>query len=228
MRARARRSFHRFISISPTALFPASPPILQNRDNERRGREPVCRSQRMRRAALRCAALADLPISWRRPGPGQGNNRQTQGAAGTPTPTKDGGRQQSAATPPPNAWATKGKPAGPGQPATATAASAPAEHHVPVRGFNANEVKDFLKKSRCSDVATRRAVALTVSRLPRQRCRYLPTPYPAACMHPERQLIVRQITSRYTTKSRAIRSQRGAAARGALEVFPPTPQRLSI
>jgi hypothetical protein len=227
MRARARRSFHRFISISPTALFPASPPILQNRDNERRGREPVCRSQRMRRAALRCAALADLPISWRRPGPGQGNNRQTQGAAGTPTPTKDG-RQQSAATPPPNAWATKGKPAGPGQPATATAASAPAEHHVPVRGFNANEVKDFLKKSRCSDVATCRAVALTASRLPRQRCRYLPTPYPAAHRHPERQLTVRQITSRYTTKSRAIRSQRGAAARGALEVFAPTPQRLSI
>jgi hypothetical protein len=93
---------------------------------------------------------------WRRPGPGQGNNRQTQGAA-TPTPTKDG-RQPSAATPPPNAWATKGKPAGPGQPATATAASAPAEHHVPVRGFNANEVKDFLKKNYLDSVADHQSV----------------------------------------------------------------------
>ena len=93
---------------------------------------------------MRGRALTNTPISWRRPGSGQGNNRQTQGASGTSTPTKDT-RQQSTATPPPNAWATKGKPAGPGQPATA---SAPADH-VPVRGFNANEVRDFLKKSKC-------------------------------------------------------------------------------
>jgi hypothetical protein len=48
-----------------------------------------------------------------------------------------------------NAWGNKGnqgKPAGPGQ---AVTASTPAEHHVPVRDFNANEVKDYLKKSKC-------------------------------------------------------------------------------
>ena len=33
-------------------------------------------------------------------------------------------------------------------PAPAAAAQAQAEHHVPVKDFNANEVKEFLKKSR--------------------------------------------------------------------------------
>jgi hypothetical protein len=58
------------------------------------------------------------------------------------------GRQQ--ATPPTgNVWSNKAaqgsKPAGPGQAApTAT----PKEDHVPVRDFNAVEVRDYLKKSK--------------------------------------------------------------------------------
>jgi len=56
-----------------------------------------------------------------------------------------------------NAWSAKGKAAGgadrgqaPVQPASASAsasASAQADQHVPVKEFNAGEVKDFLKKS---------------------------------------------------------------------------------
>lgn len=71
--------------------------------------------------------------SWRRPG--QGNS-------------KDGRQQSTASTP--NAWGNKtaqnNKPTGQGQ---AAPVPAPKEEHVPVRDFNAAEVRDYLKKSEC-------------------------------------------------------------------------------
>ncbi|KAH7126695.1 hypothetical protein B0J11DRAFT_579134 [Dendryphion nanum] len=81
---------------------------------------------------------------WRRSGPP--NNRQNQdGRSGTNTPTRDGGRQQTLSALSGNAWgAGKGKAAGgadrgSSQPATG-------QGHVPVKDFNAGEVKEYLKK----------------------------------------------------------------------------------
>ncbi|KAF3049168.1 hypothetical protein E8E11_008488 [Didymella keratinophila] len=74
---------------------------------------------------------------WRRPGPGN---------------SKDGRQQASPA--PGNAWGNKAaqnKPAGSGQ--TGPGAAAPKEEHVPVRGFNAVEVRDYLKKKYRETVA---------------------------------------------------------------------------
>jgi hypothetical protein len=94
----------------------------------------------LQRACARTAA--DRVNSWRRPGQG---NRQTQDRSSSANnPTKEGGRQQTTPTAPSNAWGGKGK--APGAPPAAQS-NAPAPHHVPVRDFNSNEVKDFLKKS---------------------------------------------------------------------------------
>ncbi|EAT91892.2 hypothetical protein SNOG_00397 [Parastagonospora nodorum SN15] len=79
---------------------------------------------------------------WRRPGQGNNQNRNS----GANTPTKEAGRQQAPSTTTGNAWGGKGKTAGPA-PAPAAQTNAPAVHHVPVRDFNSNEVRDFLKKS---------------------------------------------------------------------------------
>lgn len=77
---------------------------------------------------------ADMHCSWRRPG--QGNSKD--------------GRQQASPSPG-NAWGNKtahsNKPAGSGQNASVPA---PKEEHVPVREFNAVEVRDYLKKSEYS------------------------------------------------------------------------------
>jgi hypothetical protein len=81
--------------------------------------------------------------SWRRPGQGNRPN-QDRSSSGTNTPTKDGGRPQPVSAASGNAWGGKGKAAGSAQ---AAQTSAPAENHVPVRDFNANEVRDFLKRS---------------------------------------------------------------------------------
>ncbi|UPX13832.1 uncharacterized protein EKO05_0004331 [Ascochyta rabiei] len=79
---------------------------------------------------------------WRRPG--QNNS-------------KDGRQQPTASTV--NAWGNKGaqnnKLAGPGQ---AVPSPAHKEEHVPVRDFNATEVKDYLKKKYCETVADQPAV----------------------------------------------------------------------
>ncbi|OSS45995.1 hypothetical protein B5807_08169 [Epicoccum nigrum] len=79
---------------------------------------------------------------WRRPG--QGNSKD--------------GRQQ--ATPPTsNVWSNKAvqgnKTAGPGQ---AAPTAAPKEDHVPVRDFNAAEVRDYLKKKYRETIAENPAV----------------------------------------------------------------------
>ncbi|KAI8937697.1 hypothetical protein NX059_005398 [Plenodomus lindquistii] len=79
---------------------------------------------------------------WRRQG--QTNRQNQDRSSGTSTPTKDGPRPQPNTAPSGGAWGAKGKPSGP-----APVSSAPAqatEQHVPVRDFNANEVKDFLRK----------------------------------------------------------------------------------
>ncbi|KAL1611592.1 hypothetical protein SLS59_000311 [Nothophoma quercina] len=80
--------------------------------------------------------------SWRRPG--QGNS-------------KDGRQQSTASTP--NAWGNKtaqnNKPAGQGQ---AAPVPAPKEEHVPVRDFNAAEVRDYLKKKYTETVANQPSV----------------------------------------------------------------------
>lgn len=54
-----------------------------------------------------------------------------------------------------NAWGTKGKAAGPAPVATAQAQP---EHHTPVRDFNANEVKDFLRKKYLESTADQPSV----------------------------------------------------------------------
>ncbi|KNG47468.1 hypothetical protein DDE82_002801 [Stemphylium lycopersici] len=75
---------------------------------------------------------------WRRQGQGNRNS-------GASTPTKDSGRQQAMPPPTGNVWGAKqGKAAGP---APAAPAQAQPENHVPVKDFNANEVKNFLKKN---------------------------------------------------------------------------------
>jgi hypothetical protein len=104
-------------------------------EDERRGRKPVGPPGR-----VFGSLLADLLNSWRRPGP-QGNRNTQDRTSGTSTPTKDNARQQAGSAQSGNAWGGKGKGAGSGQ------ASGPADRHVPVRDFNANEVKDFLKQS---------------------------------------------------------------------------------
>lgn len=82
--------------------------------------------------------------SWRRQG--QGNRQNQERSSGTSTPTKESARQQAMPAPPgPNAWAAKGKPSGPAPAAHAQVQAN--DPHVPVRDFNANEVKDFLRKS---------------------------------------------------------------------------------
>jgi hypothetical protein len=126
---------HHFISpLQHPAPLSLSP---HHSDNERRGREPV---RHLQRACVRKAA--DNMDSWRRPGQG---NRQTQDRSSSANnPTKDGGRQQATPTAPGNAWGGKGKAAGS---APAAQSNAPAQHHVPVRDFNSNEVKEFLRKS---------------------------------------------------------------------------------
>ncbi|EUC40582.1 hypothetical protein COCMIDRAFT_41103 [Bipolaris oryzae ATCC 44560] len=94
-------------------------------------------------------------------GPGE-NRWRRQGQAnrnsGTSTPTKDAaGRPQSmTAAPAGNVWGTKqAKASGP---TPAAQAQAQAEHHVPVKGFNANEVKEFLKKKYLESTANQPAV----------------------------------------------------------------------
>ncbi|KAJ4325492.1 hypothetical protein N0V94_000635 [Neodidymelliopsis sp. IMI 364377] len=74
--------------------------------------------------------------------PGQGN-------------PKDGRQQPTASTG--NAWGkgNQSKPAGPGHTMTV---SVPTEQHVPVRDFNANECKDYLKKKYRETVADQPAV----------------------------------------------------------------------
>ena len=86
---------------------------------------------------------ANMSNSWRRQG--QTNRQGQDRASGTSTPTKDAGRQQPMPNAPANVWGAKGKPAG-AAPATPAQQAQP-EHHVPVRDFNANEVREFLKKS---------------------------------------------------------------------------------
>ncbi|KAH7079013.1 hypothetical protein BKA63DRAFT_563672 [Paraphoma chrysanthemicola] len=79
---------------------------------------------------------------WRRPGQGNRPN-QDRSSSGTNTPTKESGRPQPVSSVSGNAWGGKGKATGP---APAGQVSASAEQHVPVRDFNANEVRDFLKR----------------------------------------------------------------------------------
>ncbi|KAL6163390.1 hypothetical protein ACJQWK_10972 [Exserohilum turcicum] len=95
------------------------------------------------------------PPRWRR----QGQANRNSGAS---TPTKDAGRQQPMAPPTANVWGAKqAKASGPPQ-TTATTTATPAqsqpEHHVPVKDFNANEVRDFLKKKYLESTANQPAV----------------------------------------------------------------------
>ena len=87
-------------------------------------------------------------VSWRRSG--QQANRQNQEArSGTNTPTRDGGRQQAMAALSGNAWGgAKGKAAGGAErPGAQQAPLGQSDSHVPVKDFNAAEVKRYLKKS---------------------------------------------------------------------------------
>ncbi|KAF2795700.1 hypothetical protein K505DRAFT_323888 [Melanomma pulvis-pyrius CBS 109.77] len=84
---------------------------------------------------------------WRRSGQANRQSQQNQDRIpGTNTPTKDGGRQQAAAALSGNAWGTgKGKAAVGGS-GGASQSPLQADSHVPVKDFNAAEVKEFLKK----------------------------------------------------------------------------------
>ena len=78
--------------------------------------------------------------SWQQRPQGRGNR-----TSGPNTPNKDGGRQQAMAALSGNAWKSKG--AGGGDRAQAQPPSVQQEAHVPVKDFNAGEVREFLKKS---------------------------------------------------------------------------------
>lgn len=89
--------------------------------------------------------LSDHVTSWRRQG--QANRQNHDRSSGTGTPTKDSGRQQAMPAPPGNAWGVKATAAG-AAPATRNPTQTQAtEQHAPVQDFNANEVKEFLRKS---------------------------------------------------------------------------------
>ncbi|KAH7402685.1 hypothetical protein BKA66DRAFT_6798 [Pyrenochaeta sp. MPI-SDFR-AT-0127] len=90
---------------------------------------------------------------WRRQG--QANRQNQDRTSGSTTPAKEGGRQQAMSALSGNAWGTKGKAAGPAPVATAQAQP---EHHTPVRDFNANEVKDFLRKKYLESTADQPSV----------------------------------------------------------------------
>ncbi|KAF2709615.1 hypothetical protein K504DRAFT_491075 [Pleomassaria siparia CBS 279.74] len=85
---------------------------------------------------------------WRRSGQANRQSQQNQertSGTNTPNPTRDGGRQQAAAALSGNAWvAGKGKATGGG--GAPQSPTAQADSHVPVREYNAGEVKEFLKK----------------------------------------------------------------------------------
>ena len=81
--------------------------------------------------------------SWQQRPQGRGNNR----TSGVNNQNKDGGRQQGLSSVSGNAWKGKGAP-GAQASTPAPASTTPAEQHVPLRDFNAGEVKDFLKKSK--------------------------------------------------------------------------------
>ncbi|PSN70292.1 hypothetical protein BS50DRAFT_585730 [Corynespora cassiicola Philippines] len=82
---------------------------------------------------------------WRRSG--QANRQNQDRSSGTNTPTRDGGRQQAMGALQGNVWGNaKGKATGGADRPAAQPTPVQAEHHVPVRDFNAGEVKEFLKK----------------------------------------------------------------------------------
>jgi len=89
-------------------------------------------------------ATSNQDNSWRRQG--QANRQNQDRSSGTSTPTKEGPRPQATTAPSGGAWGPKGKPSAPAA-ITSPVQGPAAEHHVPVRDFNANEVKDFLRKS---------------------------------------------------------------------------------
>ncbi|KAF2856934.1 hypothetical protein T440DRAFT_463147 [Plenodomus tracheiphilus IPT5] len=91
---------------------------------------------------------------WRRQG--QANRQNQDRSSGTSTPTKDGPRPQATTAPSGSAWGAKGKPSGPAPVASAPAQAA--EQHVPVRDFNATEVKDFLRKKYLESTAGQTSV----------------------------------------------------------------------
>ena len=99
----------------------------------------------------RVTSSTDNENSWRRQG--QANRQNQDRASGSSTPAKEGGRQQAVSALSGNAWGTKGKGGGP---APTASTQAQAEHHTPVRNFNADEVKDFMRKSTCISLSSRR------------------------------------------------------------------------
>jgi hypothetical protein len=109
--------------------------------HERRGREPVSRPSQFAMTYLTCCN------SWRRSGQSNRQNQDTR--SGNNTPARDGGRQQALSALSGNAWGPgKGKAGGGGNQGPAQATTAQAEQHVPVKDFNAAEVREFLKKSK--------------------------------------------------------------------------------
>jgi hypothetical protein len=90
--------------------------------------------------------------NWQRP-QGRGNNRNSN--SGSNAPGKDGGRQNSQSGPAGNAW--KGKAAAGGDRAQTPSTPVQAEHR-PVKDFNSNEVRDFLKKSASTSILVRNNV----------------------------------------------------------------------
>ncbi|KAF1958584.1 hypothetical protein CC80DRAFT_468154 [Byssothecium circinans] len=89
--------------------------------------------------------------SWQRP-QGRGNSRNS--TSGTSNTGKDGGKQQGMSAPG-NAW--KGKVAAGADRAQAPSTPSQAEHR-PVRDFNTDEVRDFLKKKYLEAVADQPSV----------------------------------------------------------------------
>ncbi|XTI94768.1 hypothetical protein V2W45_1441656 [Cenococcum geophilum] len=87
---------------------------------------------------------------WRRSGQPQQQRQNQDRSSGTNTPTRDNARQQAMPSLSGNSWAMsdkgKGGSTGGERPRSMQPMPVQGEQHVPVRDFNAAEVKDFLKK----------------------------------------------------------------------------------
>lgn len=98
----------------------------------------------------------DVAYTWRRSGPNRPNQDRS---SGTNTPTRESAQQQGLGSVSGNAWGSrKGKGAAADRPGPPPASPAQTEHHLPMRDFNASEVKEFLKKCYLESVGDNPAV----------------------------------------------------------------------
>jgi hypothetical protein len=110
----------------------------------------VLRYERRRREPVSCHWKLEVPAltewnSWRRSG--QANRQSQDGRSGNNTPTREAGRQQAMNALSGNAWGgPKGKAPGGGNERGPVQPASYQGEHIPVRDFNADEVRAYLRK----------------------------------------------------------------------------------